>query len=113
MEEDALQMVADGRVFTGHQALGLKLIDQLGDEKTAVAWLVAEKKIAAELPVRNFKLTPRFNDMTFLRTTASLALDAIGLGAMARRLEQTGIVQSMDRISLDGMLALWQPPIAN
>ena len=38
----------------------LKLIDQLGDEKAAVAWLVAEKKIESDLPVRDFKLTPQF-----------------------------------------------------
>lgn len=113
MDDAALQTVADGRVFTGHQAVGLKLIDQLGDEKTAVAWLVAEKKIAPDLPVRNFKLTPRFGDLTFLRTSASLLLEAIGLESMARRIEQAGIVQTMDRLSLDGMLALWQPAASN
>ena len=37
MDDDQLEKVADGRVFTGHQAVDLKLIDQLGDEKTAVA----------------------------------------------------------------------------
>ena len=40
MDDTLLDTVADGRVFTGHQALHLKLVDQLGDEKTAVAWLV-------------------------------------------------------------------------
>ena len=67
MDEALLEKVADGRVFTGRQAVELKLIDQLGDEKTAVAWLVAEKKIKSDLPVRDFKLSPRFGDMTFLR----------------------------------------------
>src|SRR4030088_2314835 len=70
--------VADGCVFAGHQAVDLKLIDQLGDEKTAVAWLVAEKKIKSDLPVRDFKLAPRFGDLTFLRTAASITLDALG-----------------------------------
>ncbi len=37
MDDATLQTVADGRVFTGRQAVALKLIDQLGDEKTAVA----------------------------------------------------------------------------
>jgi protease-4 len=32
-----LQTAADGRVFTGHQAVDLKLIDELGDERTALA----------------------------------------------------------------------------
>jgi protease IV len=113
MDDDALQTVADGRVFTGHQAVGLKLIDELGDEKTAIAWLIAEKKITKELPVRDFKLAPRFGDMTFLRTAASLTLEAAGLGAVARRLEEAGITQAADRVGLDGMLALWQPAASN
>jgi len=108
--DDALQTVADGRVFTGRQAIGLKLIDQLGDEKTAIAWLVSEKKISTELSVHDFKLAPRFGDMTFLRSAAAITFDAMGLGAMARRIEQAGFVQAADRLGLDGMLALWQPP---
>ena len=113
MDDAMLQTVADGRVFTGRQAVGLKLIDRLGDEKTAVAWLVSEKKIDKELPVKDFKLTPRFGDMTFLRAMAAFALDSIGLGAFARQLEQSGIVQAVDRFGLDGMLALWQPATVN
>src|SRR5689334_19370012 len=58
MDDALLDKVADGRVFTGHQALDLKLIDQLGDEKTAVAWLVAEKGVKGGLPVRDYKLSP-------------------------------------------------------
>lgn len=113
MDDATLQTVADGRVFTGRQAVGLKLIDQLGDEKTAVAWLVAQKKVGADVPVRDFKLAPRFGDMTFLRATASIALDAIGLGALARQVEQSGVAQAVDRLGLDGMLALWHPSPAN
>ena len=45
MDDATLEKVADGRVFTGRQAVELKLVDQLGDEKTAIAWLVAQKKI--------------------------------------------------------------------
>src|SRR3954464_11066448 len=40
MDDTQLEKVVDGRVFTGRQAIDLKLIDQIGDEKTAVAWLV-------------------------------------------------------------------------
>lgn len=109
MDDTTLQTVSDGRVFTGRQAVSLKLIDQLGDEKTAVAWLVAQKKISSELPVRDFKLTPRFGDMTFLRAAASFTLDMVGLSSVARQLEQSGVVHAVDRFGLDGMLALWQP----
>jgi protease IV len=113
MDEALIEKVADGRVFTGRQAVELKLVDQLGDEKTAVAWLVQEKKIKSELPVRDYKLNPRFGDLTFLRTAASVTLDAFGLSAIARRIEQAGLVDAVDRLAMDGMLALWQPTGSN
>src|SRR5205085_12330131 len=87
MDDGLLGKVADGRVFTGRQAVDLKLIDQLGDEKTAVAWLVANKNVKSDLPVRDYKLTPRFGDLTFLRTAASITLDALGLSTIARHIE--------------------------
>jgi protease IV len=113
MDDALLDKVADGRVFTGRQAVDLKLIDQLGDEKTAVAWLVAQKGIKSDLPVHDFKLAPRFGDLTFLRTAASITLDALGLSAIARQVEQTGVAQAVDRLGLDGMLALWHPAGTN
>jgi protease-4 len=113
MDDTQLEKVADGRVFTGRQAVELKLIDQLGDEKSAVAWLVAQKGIKPDLPVRDYKLTPRFGDLTFLRTAAAITFDALGLGAVARQIEQTGVAQAADRLGLEGMLALWHPAGAN
>ena len=113
MDDAQLEKVSDGRVFTGRQAIDLKLIDQLGDEKTAIAWLVAEKGVKADLPVRDYKLAPRFGDLTFLRTAAAITLDALGLSAVARQIEQTGMTQAADRLGLDGMLALWEPAVSN
>ena len=113
LDDAQLEKVADGRVFTGRQAVDLKLVDQIGDEKTAVAWLVENKGVAKNLPVRDYKLTPRFGDLTFLKTAASITLDALGLGGIARQIEQTGVTQAVDRLSLDGMLALWLPAGTN
>src|SRR4029079_3267544 len=39
IEAAALDKVSDGRVFTGRQAVELKLIDALGDEQAAIDWL--------------------------------------------------------------------------
>ena len=97
MDDALLEKVADGRVFTGHQAVDLKLIDELGDEKAAVAWLVAQKGVKSGLPVRDYKLSPRFGDLTFLRTAASITLEALGLDGIARQIEQAGVAQAFDR----------------
>src|SRR6478672_3398050 len=113
MDDAQLEKVADGRVFTGRQAVELKLVDALGDEKAAVAWLEANKNVKKGLPVRDYKLEPRFGDLTFLRTATSITLDAIGLSGIARRIEQAGVGQAVDRLSMDGMLALWQPAASN
>jgi protease-4 len=113
MDDAQLAKVSDGRVFTGRQAVELKLIDQLGDEKAAIAWLETEKGVKKDLPVRDYKLAPRFGDLTFLRTAASVTLEALGLGTIAHQIEQAGVAQAVDRLSLDGMLALWHPAGTN
>ncbi|MCL2715120.1 MAG: signal peptide peptidase SppA [Alphaproteobacteria bacterium] len=109
LDDAALEQVSDGRVFTGRQAIGLRLIDEIGDEKAAKAWLVAEKHISEDLPVRDYKLHPRLSDLSFLRVAASATLEAVGLHSLAGRLSESGVTQAIDRLGMDGMLVLWQP----
>jgi protease-4 len=113
MDDALLAQVADGRVFTGRQGLRLKLVDELGDEKAAVAWLAKEKKIDPKLEVRDFDLTRRFGEFSFLHVATMAALNAVGLGGIARRIEGWGTVQAIERLNLDGLLALWHPPGTN
>ena len=113
LDDAALDRVADGRVFTGRQGVQLKLVDELGDEKTAVAWLAKEKSIDPKTPVRDFRLRDRLSDLPFLHTAAVVALDALGLSALARRIETSGAMQAIERLNLDGLLALWHPPASN
>jgi protease-4 len=113
MDEATLDRVADGRVFTGRQGVELKLVDQLGNEQTAIAWLAKEKGIAADTPVRDWQLKPRFGDLTMLHLATKTVLEAVGLGSLAGRLNDWGAVQAIERLNLDGLLALWQPPVAN
>jgi protease-4 len=112
MDNGQLTRVADGRVFTGRQAMGLKLVDGLGNEKTALTWLEKEKKVPANTPVRDYSLRPRFSELSFLHVTA-WTFQALGLGAIAHRIEEWGAVQAVERLNLDGLLALWHPPSTN
>ena len=111
-DDAALEKVSDGRVFTGRQALGLKLVDELGNEQTAVAWLAREKNIDAQTPVRDYPLQTRFGDLTFLRA-AALALDSVGLSSLGRRFGTWSTLQTIESLNLDGVLALWHPPATN
>jgi protease IV len=113
LTDTELQMASDGRVFTGHQAVDLKLIDEIGDERTALAWLDKEKNIDTKLPVRDYDLHSRFGDLTFLHAAALAILDAVGLNTLAQRIDPWGTIGAMQRFNLDGLLALWHPAGSN
>jgi protease-4 len=113
LDGEALDRVADGRVFTGRQGLTLALVDELGDERTAIAWLGKEKNVDAKLPVRDYQLNSRFSDLPFLHAAAAAMLDAVGLTRLARGLQEWGTIQAVERLNLDGLLALWHPAPAN
>lgn len=113
LADTALEIVADGRVFTGRQGLELKLVDALGNEQTAREWLAKEKNIDLKTPVRDYQLSryPRFGDLPFIHVAVMGLLDAAGLTFFAQRLGGWGTVQAIDRLNLDGLLALWHPPM--
>ncbi len=93
--------------------MGLKLVDELGDERTGIAWLAKEKNVDSKLPVRDYQLHHRFGDLSFLHAVAAAVLDAAGLGTLARSLDDWGAIQAVERLNLDGLLALWHPAGAN
>src|SRR4051794_17570390 len=113
MDDGTLQRVTDGRVFTGRQGVELKLIDELGNEKTAVDWLAKEKGLKPDTPVKDWQLKPRLSDLTVLHLATRIVLQAVGLSGLAERVEALGSLQAGERLNLDGLLALWHPPASN
>jgi protease-4 len=53
MEPARVAELADGRAYTGRQALKLGLIDAIGGEREAREWLAEAKKVPATLPARD------------------------------------------------------------
>jgi protease-4 len=56
LDESRVRELADGRAYTGRQARELGLIDEIGGEPEARAWLEREHKVDASLPVQDLKL---------------------------------------------------------
>jgi protease-4 len=108
MTDGQLAAVVDGRVFTGHQALPLKLIDQIGDERAALDWLEKARKITS-LPVRDYRLHSRLDDLPFLHAAAIAMLHAVGLDSFTEHLGALRSAATLNGFNLDGLLALWQP----
>ena len=113
LTDDQLAAVDDGRVFTGHQGIDLKLVDEIGDERTAIAWLTKEKSVDGKLPVRDYALHSRLSDLPFLHAAASALFRAAGLGTLAHSIDDLGATQAVERLNLDGLLALWHPAGTN
>jgi len=107
LQNDALNAVADGRVFTGRQALGLKLIDELGGEKEAIAWLEREKNLPRNLGVVDYKPKSQRG-----------SLPALGSLHRALRLLGLPVPEAVDEAAyrllgpqaLEGLVSVWQMP---
>lgn len=101
-----LDRAADGRVFSGRQALGLRLIDEMGGEREGIAWMEKEKGVAKELKIRDWR--PRSGNSGFsLWSLAEVCARVAGLDGLA-----ASIARAADQpvgLRLDEPLALWQP----
>lgn len=96
--------LADGSIFTGRQALENKLVDSLGGEDEARAWLEG-KGLAKNLKVIEWKAdTGAQAWLTAGSATAAIAR-LLGLPAGGDLLSEVGA----DRIFLDGLVSVWHP----
>jgi protease-4 len=113
LDGEALDRVADGRVFTGRQAVSLKLADEIGREQDAIDWLAKSSNIDPKTPVRDWRLYPTFSQLSLLHLGVAKVLDIWGFGSLARDLEISGALQAAEKLNLDGLLMLWHPPAGN
>ena len=104
MSDAELAVVSDGRVFTGRQGLPLKLVDALGNEKDAIAWLETQKNVPSGLPVRDWKKERSFERLGFLGM-AQAAFEVVGFEPAARLAQQ---LSNQQPTQLDGLLVIWQ-----
>jgi protease-4 len=107
LDDAQLGAVTTGQVFNGRQGLPLKLVDRLGNERDAIAWLEREKGVRRDLPVRDWR--PRDSSRFDLWTAAAFGADLMGFADIAAKLRRGEAAARM--ATLDGLLALWQPTL--
>jgi protease-4 len=87
--------LADGRIMTGNQGIASKLVDEVGGETEAIAWLEANKQIAPDLPVATWYPAAQADWMDWGKWLGGQARSALGLPANGP-------------VILDGLVSLWQ-----
>jgi protease-4 len=99
---ERVKVLADGRVYTGRQAVTEKLIDALGGEEVALEWLQTEKKLPKDMEVVDWR-NPLTADPTGLGfSIANTVLKVLGFEGLRRQVESA---------RLDGLLVLWHPQL--
>jgi protease IV len=96
--------LTEGRIYSGRQAVELKLVDAIGDEKVAVSWLVKERNVPSGLKVVDWKPA---EDSSGWFGWMSQAVGAV-FGLSAERL--AGLFgQISSTLKLDGLVSVWHP----
>jgi protease-4 len=90
MDPAKVRSLADGRAYSGRQALANGLVDEIGGEREAIAWLEKKRHVTSGLPV-----------------------DDVLKGTWTQRMMQGSMEQLMvsarQSLRVDGVWALWQP----
>lgn len=95
MDAARIRALADGRAYTGRQAIKLGLVDELGGEAEARKWLAAKRDVPESVPVTEPDKRP------WTERLAAQSLAGI-------------LVQARQAFGVDGPMAVWQPfPVRN
>ncbi len=94
LPHDDVVKLADGRVFTGNQAVQNKLVDAIGGEDEALDWLKQQKPNLTKLSVKDVEVKHKKD--SFIERVTGTVIQKIMPQASAK---------------LDGLVAIWHPAL--
>ncbi len=101
---DSIPGLTDGRIYSGRQAVELKLADEIGDEKAAMSWLTKERDVTSGLKIVDWKPATESSGLfgwLFQSLAASIGLSAEKISGFASQISAT--------LKLDGLVSVWHP----
>jgi protease-4 len=101
---ESIPGLTDGRIYSGRQAVELKLVDQIGDEKAAMGWLTKQRNVASGLKIVDWKPNEESSGLFgwfFKSMAASIGLSAEKIADIAGEISTT--------LKLDGLVSVWHP----
>jgi len=104
IEPGSIPGLTDGRIYSGRQAVQLKLVDEIGDEKAAVIWLRKERKVPSGLKIVDWKPETESSGLfgwLFQSLAATIGISAEQIMGLAGQISAT--------LKLDGLVSVWHP----
>jgi protease-4 len=103
-----VQLISDGRVFTGRQAVTAQLVDQIGGEDEAKEWLAANRDIDADLEIVDWEVSAGIGEGGIGFAVARALLSGLGFGEGSWIIEK---IASRERLRVDGLVSVWHPDL--
>ncbi len=105
LDPETVPGLTEGRIYSGREALKLKLIDQIGGEDEAIAWLEKNRDVPKKLRIIDWKTTDSSSLGWFRSAIKQLALwTGLPVAAVDSLL---GPGSALDRVRLDGLVSVW------
>lgn len=98
--------IRTGKIYSGRQALEAGLIDQIGGEADALAWLKKERGIAPDAKIIDWSVQDSADSSFFMKSLMGLAANVLGI-PVERISLLLGDNKSLNQ--LDGLVSLWHP----
>lgn len=105
IDPKAVPGLTEGRIYSGRQALDLKLIDQIGGEEEAIEWLEEKRKVEKNLKVIDWE-SDEDSNASWLRGMAKTLASWTGI-PLSTVESILGPGSVLERVQLDGLVSVW------
>jgi protease-4 len=105
LDPSSIPGLAQGRIFSGRQAVGFKLVDALGSETDAVTWMESTRGVRKGLRIVDWKV----GGSTASGFFSSVAQRFLGL-SMDGWLQNVADSPHFSALQLDGLVSVWHRP---
>lgn len=106
LNEEQAEEVGDARILTGRAAIEAKLVDAIGGEDEAKAWLVERESLAASIKIRTYTTEEPFSGLSGGGRILAWTAERLGFGSDVAEL-------ITPRPRLDGLISLWHPDLVD
>lgn len=107
IEPESVPGLKDGRIFSGREALSIKLVDEIGGEAEAKQWLVDTQSVGKDLEIIDWKPEPAGS--WGLSSSISSAAGHFAAAGAESAVKSLGLGGALGTVGLDGLVSVWHP----